>query len=51
MFSVLKALVRSMPTLSLIFTTHDRELIKMFDHPTSETGLVKGGFLITEDMD
>jgi len=51
MFSVLKALVRSMPTLSLIFTTHDRELIKMFDHPTPEAGLVKGGFLITEDMD
>ena len=50
MYRVLKSLLRSMPTLSIVFTTHDRELIKVFDHRTLEPGLVKGGVLLDEDM-
>ena len=50
MFQVLKALLRSMPTLSIVFTTHDRELVRVFDHRTPERGIVKGGYLITEDI-
>lgn len=50
MFQALKAMLAEMPALSVIFTTHDRELIAVFDHKRSEPGLVKGGFLIAEDM-
>jgi len=50
MYRVLKSLLRSLPTLSIVFTTHDRELIKVFDHRTLEPGLVKGGILLDEEM-
>jgi hypothetical protein len=43
-------LVRDVPSLSIIFTTHNREILKVFDHQTPEEGLVKGGFLIEEGL-
>lgn len=48
MFRLLKELLAQDKGLTLIFTTHDRELIKAFDYETSEPGLTKGGFLIDE---
>jgi hypothetical protein len=51
MFKALKELLVSIPSLSIVFSTHNRELIQVFDHPRPERGIVKGGFLITEDMD
>jgi predicted ATPase len=48
MFRALKALLVEHRGLSLIFSTHDRELIKAFAYETSEPGLTKGGFLIDE---
>lgn len=50
MFQALKELLITIPSLSIVFSTHNRELIQVFDHPTPEPGIVKGGFLITEDM-
>ena len=50
MFRALKELLRTIPSLSILFSTHNRELMQVFDHPRPESGIVKGGFLITEDM-
>lgn len=46
----LKELVRNNDRLSVIITTHERELIREFDHEMPEDGLVKGGFLIQQDL-
>lgn len=48
MFRELKAMLVESPGVSLIFSTHDRELIKTFDYEQPEPGLTKGGFLIDE---
>ena len=48
MFRELKTMLRESPGVSLIFSTHDRELIKTFDYEQPEPGLTKGGFLIDE---
>ncbi|WP_447725525.1 AAA family ATPase [Sphingomonas koreensis] len=48
MFRLLKAMLGEHAGLTLIFTTHDRELIRAFDYATPEPGLTKGGFLIDE---
>lgn len=50
MFQALKELLVTVPSLSIVFSTHSRELMQVFDHPRPESGIVKGGFLITEDM-
>ena len=50
-FAALKSLIRDVPSLSVIFTTHNRELMKVFDHTRSESGLIKGGYLIEEGID
>ena len=50
-FSALKSLLIDVPSLSVIFTTHNRELMRVFDHTRIEEGLVKGGYLIDEGMD
>lgn len=50
-FSALKSLIRDVPSLSVIFTTHNRELMKVFDHTLVEDGLIKGGYLIEEGID
>ena len=49
-FSAVKSLIRGVPSLSVIFTTHNRELMRVFDHTRTEKGLIKGGYLI-EEMD
>ena len=49
MFEGLKSMLREIPTLSIVFTTHNRELIRVFDHQLKEERLVKGGYLIEED--
>ena len=46
----IKDLVKNADTLSVILTTHERELIREFDHETPEDGLIKGGFLIKQDL-
>lgn len=51
MLEGLKSLLRDIPTLSIVFTTHNRELIRLFDHQLKEEGLVKGGYLIEDGLD
>ena len=51
LFQGLKDLLRDVPTLSIVFTTHNRELIRIFDHQLKEEGLVKGGYLIEDEID
>lgn len=46
MFRLLKDMLREHVGLTLIFTTHDRELIRAFEFETPEPGLIKGGYLI-----
>ena len=51
LFEGLKAMLREVPTLSILFTTHNRELIRVFDHQHREEGLVKGGYLVGDDIE
>lgn len=46
----IKDLLREIPSLSVIFTTHSRELIRLFDHHIPEEGLVKGGHIIKKEI-
>ena len=50
LFGGLKDLLREVPALSIVFTTHNRELIRIFDHQKKEEGLVKGGYIIKDEM-
>lgn len=50
MFEAMKELLREYKALSLIFTTHNRELIQVFQHKVKEEGLVKGGYLIESEI-
>jgi len=50
MFSGFKHILEETRGLSLIFTTHDRELIEVFEYERPESGLTKGGFLIRKDL-
>lgn len=50
MFESMKELLRKYQALSMIFTTHNRELIQVFSHQTKEEGLVKGGHLIENEI-
>ncbi|MCO4317809.1 ATP-binding protein [Phyllobacterium sp. 21LDTY02-6] len=49
-FQALKRLLVLHPQLSIVFSTHNRELLKAFDHQRLEAGLVKGGHLIEEGV-
>ena len=51
MFQTLKKLVVDIPSLSILFTTHSRELAEVFDFKRAEPGIVKGGYVIKEGMD
>ena len=51
LFAAMKSLILDVPSLSVVFTTHNRELMKVFDHTRAEDGLVKGGYLIEEGID
>ena len=46
----IKRLLRDVPSLSVIFTTHSRELVRLFDHHIPEEGLVKGGHIIEHEI-
>ena len=50
LLEMLKVLVNDFEGLSVIFTTHERELIHVFQHEVPEDGLVKGGFVIEQDL-
>jgi energy-coupling factor transporter ATP-binding protein EcfA2 len=50
MFEALKKLLKSYPAVTLIFTTHNLDLIKTYRFETKEDGLVKGGYLIEADI-
>jgi energy-coupling factor transporter ATP-binding protein EcfA2 len=50
MFRSFKGMLEETPGLALIFTTHDRELIEVFEYERPENGLTKGGFLIPKGM-
>ena len=50
-FGGLKELLRDVPSLSVIFTTHNRELMKVFDHTSFERGLIKGGYLVERGIE
>ncbi len=50
MFEALKDLLRSYPAVTLIFTTHNLDLIDLYRFETKEEGLIKGGYLIESDI-
>lgn len=50
MFQALKALAIADPRLSIVFSTHNRELIQVFDHKRREPGIIKGGELIEDEL-
>ncbi|GLQ12078.1 hypothetical protein GCM10007913_40100 [Devosia yakushimensis] len=50
MFEALKKLLRDYPAVSLVFTTHNLDLIELYRFETKEPGLVKGGYLIETDI-
>jgi hypothetical protein len=50
MFRSFKQIIEESPGLALIFTTHDRELIDVFEYDRPESGLTKGGFLIPKEL-
>lgn len=50
MFEAMKELLRKYTALSIIFTTHNRELIQVFQHNVKEDGIVKGGYLIENEI-
>lgn len=50
MFEALKGLLRSYPAVTMIFTTHNLDLIDLYRFETKEEGLIKGGYLIETDI-
>ncbi|RWD27524.1 MAG: hypothetical protein EOS34_31725 [Mesorhizobium sp.] len=50
MFEALKDLLRSYPAVTMIFTTHNLDLIDLYRFETKEEGLIKGGYLIETDI-
>lgn len=50
MFQALKALAAGNERLTILFSTHNRELMKVFDHTRLEPRLVKGGHLIEDEL-
>jgi ABC-type branched-subunit amino acid transport system ATPase component len=50
LFDSLAQMVRRFPGTTLIFTTHNRELAKAFDHRRIEDGLVKGGLVAPKGL-
>lgn len=51
LFRALKALAAGNERLSIIFTTHSRELIRDFDHTIVEPKLTKGVYLIPDEVE
>lgn len=51
MMTALKALIREKQrSVSVIFTTHNLELMETFRHDVPESGLTKGGKVVLDDM-
>lgn len=50
MFEALKDLLKSYPAVTMIFTTHNVDLIDLYRFEVKEEGLIKGGFLIETDI-
>jgi hypothetical protein len=50
MFQTLKQLLVDIPSLSIFFTTHSRELAEVFDFKRLESGITKGGYVINEGL-
>lgn len=51
LIAALKSMIRRAGSnVTVIFTTHNVELLTTFDHLTLEPGLIKGGMLIEEEM-
>lgn len=50
LYNSLKALFAQAPNLTTIFTTHSMVLMETFKDDLPEKGVVKGGYLIDEDM-
>ncbi|TIM30559.1 MAG: ATP-binding protein [Mesorhizobium sp.] len=50
MFEALKDLLRSYPAVTMIFTTHNLDLIDLYRFETKEEALIKGGYLIETDI-
>lgn len=51
LFKALKTLAAGNERLSIIFTTHSRELIRDFDHKMIEPNLTKGYYLIPDEVE
>ena len=51
LFRALKSLAAGNERLSIIFTTHSRELIRDFDHKMLEPKLTKGVYLIPDEVE
>ncbi len=51
LFKALKTLAAGNERLSIIFTTHSRELIRDFDHKLIEPKLTKGVYLIPDEVE
>lgn len=51
MFQTMKKLLAEIPSLSIVFTTHSRELAEVFDFQRPESGIVKGGYVIEDGLD
>jgi len=47
---MLKDMAKEKPGLTIIATTHSREVLTGFAHEIDEKGLVKGGHVIDENL-
>lgn len=50
LLKLLKQLAIDNPGLTIIATTHSREILRAFAHEIEEKGLIKGGHIISEDF-
>jgi predicted ATP-dependent endonuclease of OLD family len=50
LLKILKQLAIDNPGLTIISTTHSREILRAFAHEIEEKGLVKGGHIISADF-
>lgn len=50
MFEALKDLLKTYPAVTMIFTTHNLDVIDLYRFEEKEGGLIKGGYLIEKDI-
>jgi len=51
LLNILKGLLKDHPGLTVIATTHSREILRAFAYEIKEEGLRKGGYIIEKDLD